>query len=133
MQELELDTQLVSLPDADDSFPRVLCVSADSGCLRVKLDITQDLCWFRGHFPGQPVLPGVVQLHWAIIVARAFFGFRGSPSEIKRLKFKKVVTPPEVLELFVSRQVSNEVQFEFCSPDAQNSLGRLVFAESVTC
>jgi len=133
MQEFDLDTRLVSLPDADDSFPRVLSVTADSGCVRVKLDISPDLAWFRGHFPGQPVLPGVVQLHWAVIVARAIFELSGTPREIKRLKFKKVVTPPQVLQLSVSRQASNEVQFEFRAHDAQNSLGRLVFAESATC
>jgi 3-hydroxymyristoyl/3-hydroxydecanoyl-(acyl carrier protein) dehydratase len=133
MQEIELDTRTVSLPDADDSFPRILSFTADSGFFRVKLDISQDLCWFRGHFPDQPVLPGVVQLHWAIIVACALFDFSGSPREIKRLKFKNIVTPPKLLELSVCQHGPNEVQFEFCSDDAQNSLGRLVFAEKAAC
>jgi len=133
MQELDLDTRLVSLPDADDNFPRVLSATTDSGCLRLKLDISPDLNWFRGHFPNQPVLPGVVQLHWAVVVARAFFSISGSPREIKRLKFKKVVVPPQELELSVSRPAPDEVQFEFCGPDAQHSLGRLVFPESASC
>ncbi|MDH3613130.1 MAG: hypothetical protein OEU90_10975 [Gammaproteobacteria bacterium] len=133
MQELDLDTRLVSLPDADSNFPRVLSATADSGCVRVKLDISPDLTWFRGHFPDQPVLPGVIQLHWAVIVSRAFFEFSGSPRELKRLKFKKIVTPPRVLELSLRWHASNEVQFEFCGPDAQYSLGRLVFPEGASC
>ena len=51
----------------------------------------------------------------------------------QRLKFKNVVIPPTVLELSVSMRASNEVQFEFFSPDKQHSEGRLVFAKSTTC
>ena len=133
MQEFDLNARMVSLPDADDSFPRVLSVLDESPCFRLGLDIPRDLSWFHGHFPGQPVLPGVVQLHWAVIVARALFEFPGSPQEIKRLKFKKVVIPPQVLELSISMQGSNEVQFEFSGPDVQHSQGRLVFAENAAC
>ena len=133
MQEFDLNARLVSLPDADDSFPLVLSLADDPPGILLTLNISQDLSWFRGHFPGQPVLPGVVQLHWAVIVARALFGFPGSPQEIKRLKFKNIVIPPQVLELAISMQASNEVQFEFRSPDVQHSQGRLVFAENTSC
>jgi 3-hydroxymyristoyl/3-hydroxydecanoyl-(acyl carrier protein) dehydratase len=133
MQELDLNARLVSLPGVGDSFPRVLSVLDESPCLRLSLDISPDLSWFRGHFPDMPVLPGVVQLHWAVIVARAVFELSDSPLEIKRLKFKKVVVPPQVIELAVSMQASNEIQFEFCTHDAQYSQGRLVFAESAAC
>jgi 3-hydroxymyristoyl/3-hydroxydecanoyl-(acyl carrier protein) dehydratase len=80
-----------------------------------------------------PILPGVVQLHWAVIVARAVFDFPDSPLEVKRLKFKNVVIPPKELELSVAVQSPNEVQFNFHRSDEQYSLGRLVFASSTTC
>jgi 3-hydroxymyristoyl/3-hydroxydecanoyl-(acyl carrier protein) dehydratase len=99
----------------------------------MRLDVPLDMSWFRGHFPGQPILPGVIQLHWAVIIARALFGFAGSPQEIKRLKFKKVVIPPRVLELSISKPVPDEVQFEFFGPDVQHSQGRLVFADDAAC
>ena len=44
--------------------------------------------YFQGHFPGQPVLPGIVQLHLAVLVCRALYGFDDAPQEVKRLKFK---------------------------------------------
>lgn len=133
MQVLDLDARPISLPDASENFPRVLTAIFDRPNVCFSLDISQDLSWFRGHFPDMPILPGVVQLHWAVIVARAVFEFPDLPLEVKRLKFKNVVVPPQVLELSVSVHASNEVQFEFYSPNEQYSQGRLVFAASTTC
>ena len=133
MQVLDLDARSIGLPDANENFPRVLTAAADGFTARFCLDISEDLSWFRGHFPDMPVLPGVVQLHWAVTVARAVFGFSDSPLEVKRLKFKNVVIPPKELELSVRVHAPNEVQFEFHSSDEQYSLGRLVFASSATC
>jgi 3-hydroxymyristoyl/3-hydroxydecanoyl-(acyl carrier protein) dehydratase len=133
MQEFDLDTRPVRLPDPDHGFPRILSVADDAANIRLCLDISHDLSWFRGHFPGQPVLPGVIQLHWAVIVACACFDFAEAPTAIKRLKFKKIITPPQVVDLSVSVQRANEVQFGFFSSGAQYSEGRLVFPESKTC
>lgn len=127
MQEFDLESRVVSLPDADDEFPRIQSVTADSGCLTVNFDVSAELRWFRGHFPGQPVLPGVVQLHWAVLVAAAYFDVSGVPSEIKRLKFKKVFTPPQILELTLHEYGSAAVQFRFNSAGEECSQGRLVF------
>ncbi|MDH3336265.1 MAG: hypothetical protein OER22_05260 [Gammaproteobacteria bacterium] len=133
MQEFALDNRLVSLPDADHRFPRIFSLVEDAPHIRMQVDVSQDLCWFRGHFPKQPVLPGIVQLHWAVIIVQACFGFSAVPTEIKRLKFKKVVTPPHIFELSVSRKSGNEAQFEYHTGSEQNSEGRLVFAETAPC
>ncbi len=133
MQEFALDSRLITLPDADHRFPRILSLTDDGHDIRMRVDVSQELCWFRGHFPNQPVLPGVVQLHWAVIIVQACFGFSSVPAEIKRLKFKKVVTPPHVFELSVSRKSSNEAQFAYDTGSERNSEGRLVFAETASC
>ena len=132
MQEFDLDSRLVGLPDADDSFPRVSSLLDDAPNVRLLLEVAPEMFWFEGHFPGRPILPGVIQLHWAVIVTRALFGFSDMPREIKRLKFKKIVMPPQQLELLIGKRGSHEVQFEYCCLGEQNSQGRLVFAESTT-
>ena len=124
---------LQDFPDADHSFPAILSLIEDAPHVRLLLDISPEMSWFRGHFPDQPVLPGVVQVHWAVIAAVALFGFSAAPPEIKRLKFKKVVVPPQVLELSLQRHSENEVQFEYGSLGNQKSLGRLVFAGTSSC
>ena len=47
--------------------------------------------FFQGHFPGNPILPGIVQLHWAIGFSMGLLGFSEAPHDIKRLKFKNIV------------------------------------------
>ena len=111
-------------------FPRVLSQLEDLTTLRLLLDVDADLEWFRGHFPGNPVLPGVVQLHWAIGLAQSCFGYPDSPQEILRLKFKSIITPPKVVELALARPRPGEVQFDFSGPGQAYSQGRLKFAVS---
>jgi ApeI dehydratase len=109
-------------------FPRVISQLEDLTTLRLLLDIDADLEWFRGHFPDNPVLPGVVQLHWAIGVAQTCFGYLDTPNEILRLKFKSIVTPPKIVELALSRPRTGEVQFDYTGLGQQYSQGRLKFA-----
>jgi 3-hydroxymyristoyl/3-hydroxydecanoyl-(acyl carrier protein) dehydratase len=94
--------------------------------IHIVFDITPELFWFRGHFPGNPVLPGIVQLHWATAIAKDHFGFTDNPLVIKRLKFKRLVTPPCHLSLTIEQHGNNEVQFNYRTGSDENSQGRLV-------
>jgi 3-hydroxymyristoyl/3-hydroxydecanoyl-(acyl carrier protein) dehydratase len=122
--------RLEGVPLTKPGFPQILSITAESPHTRILLDVSSDLCWFRGHFPGQPVLPGIVQLHWAILVCRALCGFSEVPHEVKRLKFKKVVVPPSALELLVSQQGEREALFRFSSLGDVNSEGKILFSET---
>jgi hypothetical protein len=72
-------------------------------------------------------LPGVVQVHWAVLVSSAYFGLDGVPTVINRLKFKNVIVPPTVVELSVTRSTKVEVSFGYAGAGKQYSEGRLVF------
>lgn len=133
MQEFDFDKRQVELPEFGDSFPRVLSLSGDGTQALLTLDVAAEMNWFRGHFPDQPVLPGVIQLHWAVIVASACFDLAATPREVKRLKFKNIVTPPKTLTLTVSLLNDDEVQFRFDDASSMFSEGRLVFAGDVGC
>lgn len=117
----------------DCYFPSILSRYDDSPHLRILLEISPGLGWFRGHFPGNPVLPGIVQVHWAVTASRFLFGMDNGPGEIKQLKFKSVVTPPNVIELALCRPNECEVQFDYSSLGRQHSQGRLIFEEHVSC
>jgi len=108
-------------------MPRVLTRETDGDTLRLRCQVDDSLQWFRGHFPGFAVLPGVVQLHWAVTFAREHFGLEGSPRDVQRLKFKKVVIPPATMQLTLSRIGPFDVSFLFEGDGSQYSEGRLRF------
>ncbi len=56
-----------------------------------------NLFYFRGHFPLFPVLPGVVQVHWAVCYANEFFKIDSSVNQIHSTKFMNVIIPESVV------------------------------------
>ena len=48
---------------------------------------------FKGHFPGVPVLPGVVQLDWAVRLADAHLGIDLGAAQNFQVKYQKVIQP----------------------------------------
>jgi hypothetical protein len=126
-------TREIPVSDGEYKLPRVLSFIEDLSQYRLLLDIPVDMAWFRGHFPDNPILPGIVQLHWAVGMSRCLFHYQQLPGEVKRLKFKNIVKPPGILELALGKNGGHEIQFQFASLGQIHSLGCLVFEEQETC
>lgn len=60
------------------------------------------LLWFKGHFPVQPILPGVAQLDWVSRFARAFGLCDRTVKNIRQIKFTVPMTPQDVIRLHLS-------------------------------
>ncbi|MCO7513251.1 AMP-binding protein [Pseudomonas guariconensis] len=65
----------------------------------LRLAVPVDLACFTGHFPQAPVLPGVVQIDWAIAQARELLGIDGRFVGMEVLKFQQLVRPGDELAL----------------------------------
>lgn len=115
------------------TFPRLLSTLVEPDCYRLLVQVDTDLDWFRGHFPGTPVLPGVVQLHWAARVACSLFGIDAPPGTVNRLKFQNIVVPPRVIELEIKLPDRGRVAFSFRSLDVTHASGVLRFDEPGSC
>lgn len=57
---------------------------------------------FQGHFPDFPVLPGVVQVDWALRLGEATFGPLGAFREVRHLKFQGLLQPGMAVELVLT-------------------------------
>ncbi|MGI5860841.1 MAG: AMP-binding protein [Myxococcales bacterium] len=66
--------------------------------------IPESLLYFRGHFDGHPILPGVVQLNTLVLaqISRLWPDL-GHPRRIVRLKFKKIIEPGALVCLRLER------------------------------
>lgn len=60
---------------------------------------------FAGHFPGDPVLPGIAQLlSLALDRVHALWPELGQPHRVTRLKFRHKIGPGDELELRLERE-----------------------------
>ena len=73
-------------------------------------NVTINEPFFQGHFPGQPVMPGVLQIEAlaqaGALLAHQMSGFDAATKVIflmalDKVKFRRVVTPGDRLDLFV--------------------------------
>lgn len=72
--------------------------------------VPEDLPFFGGHFPGHPILPGVVALGWMIAAAERFLGEPVVAAELLNVKFQVVVLPGALLELSVVPKGNGRLQ-----------------------
>ncbi|RRV09396.1 AMP-binding protein [Pseudomonas sp. v388] len=67
--------------------------------LHLKLMVPPDLAFFSGHFPKAPVLPGVVQVDWAMQLGQRLLDLPPSFAGMEVLKFQQLVRPGDGLSL----------------------------------
>lgn len=86
--------------------------------------LPNDLCWFRGHFKKQPLLPGVIQLLWAQKLATQYlFTKEHSLIGVPTVKFMKPLIPSDKIRLCLTLQCLNDkktVKFEYLSQDGDS-------------
>jgi len=108
--------------------PRKRLIEKNSREAIFELVAPRNLLYFDGHFPGRPILPGVVQIDWVITCGRQCFDlpplFRG----VHALKFQRVIPPetPVRLELVYDRAKSF-LSFQITSELGRHAMGRILF------
>lgn len=118
-------------------LPPILREEYDSGSEKYlfELSITQDLPHFMGHFPAFPILPGVIQLDWAITLGQKYYSISQKFKAVERLKFNAPVRPDCMLTLILEHKTipdaNSYLQFSYQSQSQPISSGRVVFGESV--
>jgi 3-hydroxymyristoyl/3-hydroxydecanoyl-(acyl carrier protein) dehydratase len=85
---------------------------------------------FLGHFPGDPVLPGVIQVDWAIRFGEACFGPLGAFMGLEQLKFLEPVRPGPGLALALALDRSGpgpRLRFSYQVDSGRKSSGTILF------
>lgn len=109
-------------------LPPLQWLEREVGTACVVLDVHADLIVFDGHFPATPVLPGVVQIDWAVDIGRRCFALPARFLRCEVLKFQHPVVPGTQLRLLVHwKPGSSTLSFRYSSDEIQHSSGRIVF------
>jgi len=98
-----------------------------------QVTISSDSPWFVGHFPNNPILPGVAQLRLVIELLERAGGGQIRLAALSRVKFRRIVRPGEVLDISVSpSEDKNHHSFTITCGDTAVCSGKLVFTHNRT-
>lgn len=108
----------------------VLLEAREGDGLRYELRVPSTLAHFGGHFPGLPILPGVVQVDWAIRLASEHVNGARATASVDRLKFMAPVLPGAVLDLHIAHDAARRrLQFAYRLNGRDCSSGVVVYRE----
>ncbi len=93
----------------------------DSGVFRFQ--VPADSVVLAGHFPGEPILPGLAQVHWAWSIAACHFTLPSAAKSLQQLKFSRVIRPGDELELHFEN-VAGSLSFRYVLQGENASSGR---------
>lgn len=102
------------------------------GSHELSLRLPLDLACFADHFPALPVLPGVLQLQWALAFGTARLGTPPACRHMEMLKFQNVLRPGDrpVLRLRYDA-TARRLHFAYRLGATDASSGRFAWEEDV--
>ncbi|WP_149087545.1 acyl-CoA synthetase family protein [Pseudomonas prosekii] len=111
--------------------PEVLDQVETDGEWSLQLAVPPDLAYFSGHFPQTPVLPGVVQVDWALSLGQQLMNLPSRFAGMEVLKFQQLVRPGDEIQLHLRFDaVRSKLYFAFRNDTATCSSGRIVLEAS---
>jgi 3-hydroxymyristoyl/3-hydroxydecanoyl-(acyl carrier protein) dehydratase len=116
-------------PRAGEGF-ELLAESREGEALHYELRVPASLDHFAGHFPNLPILPGVVQVDWAIRLASEHVAGVRDVESVDRLKFMAPVPPGAILDLHLAHDATRRrVQFAYRLNGRECASGVIVYRE----
>ena len=135
LRQLPLNTQ-GKLPQADvealllaprPKAPEVLEQVVVDGEWSLQLAVPPDLAYFSGHFPRAPVLPGVVQVEWALNLGQQLMNLPEKFAGMEVLKFQQLVRPGDEVQLHLRFDPARgKLYFAYRNETATCSSGRIL-------
>lgn len=109
------------------SEPQVRAVRHSADAVEFDLHIPAALDFFPDHFPRLGILPGVVQIDWALSLGRQHLPVDGAFLGLRAIKFVNPILPGANLTLSVSRPARGELAFAYRDGTRPFSSGRALF------
>lgn len=103
---------------------------SDYDCHDFDVFVPRNLLYFQGHFPGNPVLPGIAQVSELVLErAETVWPDLGHLQRIDRLKFQHPIRPGDAIHLQLRRRLdSAQIRFRISLAETPCTSGVLLFA-----
>ena len=107
--------------------PQVLEQVEVNGEWSLQLAVSPDLAYFSGHFSQTPVLPGVVQVEWALSLGQQLMGLPANFAGMEVLKFQQLIRPGDEVQLHLRFDpLRSKLYFTHRNETATCSSGRIL-------
>ena len=109
-------------------LPEIDALEREGDHLNLRFTVRETNPYFEGHFPACSVVPGVVQIGWAIEFARQHLPFAARFRGLAAVKFMRVIQPKDEVALRLAANADlRELSFEYRLFGEPCSSGRVLF------
>lgn len=125
--KLELNsTQIKTITDYDLPLSFLDKVTyLDNNQLQAIANTTMGESFFQGHFPGNPVMPGVLTIQAMVQAAEVFCkeNKKGTPNltKLQKARFKKMILPGNQLKIILKQTKFEKDKIEFSGETLVNN------------
>lgn len=109
--------------------PVIENIVTSAHAMSADLTFIADAPYFQGHFPGYPILPGVVQIYFAVFFIFRFFGIKPIQYDIQKLKFSTLILPNQNISFSCEKKDDHTFLFSYRKNDSMCSCGIVVIKE----
>ena len=85
----------------------------DADKLAAEVRVPADSPWFDGHFPGNPVLPGIAQLGMVFDLISRAFSEAIRVTDVSRVRFKQLIVPEDRLAVTAEPKAGRQGAYTF--------------------
>lgn len=111
--------------------PELLGEQREERRLERRLRVPRELAFLDGHYPGKPLVAGVVQLRWVLDAARALLGAPPAVVGFEGLRFRDVLVPEQELRLWLELSEPRDLlRFQLDAEGCVFAAGRVRLASS---
>ncbi|MBN3859666.1 hypothetical protein GKC56_03890 [Neisseriaceae bacterium PsAf] len=80
--------------------------------INLRLFFNEELIYFKGHFPDNPIFPGVAQLAVSLQLGRDLFSLKQIVERVEKIKFAKVIQPYEIVVMNMQLKDNKKLLFK---------------------
>ena len=86
---------------------------SDKNEISADIHVPPDSPWFSGHFPGEPILPGVAQIRMVFDTISKARSQEMKVTSVSRVRFKQIIRPDDQLKIIATPQEQKDGAYSF--------------------
>ena len=114
-----------------DEIDTIYNQAEDNGEGSCTFSVPGDFSGYRGHFPGNPILPGIVQLSFIRRLAERRLGIPLRLAGVRRIKYLRLITPDMPVTLKLALEKAEDGTWSADASFMNNEGGRVSAAKLI--